>query len=196
MKTQAILEWAGDLVQGNIHHHYCHTFPPIIHWQNVSHIPKSHCFTPITRLQFQQRFWGSIGHGGQLPERQHQVLQHQDWRDRLNLPRRWIREQSSTLSMIHQADDHPGDTTPPTPRPTSGPTKPTNQPTTSHGPGPTDPTQVIFYFFVLISSPTPFVIGSLWLWTFWWTGCFGFPYSFLNPFRKGARQKLLSGFFC
>ena len=160
MKTQAILEWAGDLVQGNIHYHYCHTFPPIIHWQNVSHIPKSHCFTPIIRLQFQQRFWSSIGHGGQLPERQHQVFQHQDWRDRLNLPRRWIREQSSTPSMIHQADDHPGDTNPSTPRPTSGPTKPTNQPTTSHGPGPTDPTQVIFYFFVLISSPSPFVIGS------------------------------------
>ena len=66
-----------------------------------------------------------------------------------------------TIIMIHQTDDQPGDTTPPTPRPTSGPTKPTNQPTTSHGPGPTDPTQVIFYFFVLISSPTPFVKRSL-----------------------------------
>jgi len=33
-----------------------------------------------------------------------------------------------------------GDTTPPTPRPTDGPTKPTNPgPTTSHGPGPTNP---------------------------------------------------------
>jgi len=34
-----------------------------------------------------------------------------------------------------------GDTTPPTPRPTDGPTKPTNPGTTSHGPGPTNPTQ-------------------------------------------------------
>ena len=37
----------------------------------------------------------------------------------------------------------PGDTTPPTPRPTDGPTKPTNPGTTSHGPGPTNPTQVL-----------------------------------------------------